>query len=48
VVMATDYPYDMGDATPVATVKSLKNVSDGDKEKILGGNVIRLFKIKTK
>ena len=48
VVMATDYPYDMGDATPVATVKSLKNVPDDDKEKILGGNVIRLFKIKTK
>ena len=36
VVMATDYPYDMGDSTPVLTVKNLKNVSDEDKEKILG------------
>jgi aminocarboxymuconate-semialdehyde decarboxylase len=45
VVMATDYPYDMGDATPVETVKSLKNVSNEDKEKILGGNAKRLFKL---
>ncbi len=48
VVMGTDYPYDMGDATPVATVKSLKNVSDEDKEKILGGNTARLFKLELK
>jgi hypothetical protein len=27
------------DATPVATVKSLKKVSAADKQKILGGNV---------
>ena len=48
VVMGTDYPYDMGDATPVATVKSLKKVSAADKKKILGGNAQRLFKIKEK
>ena len=45
IVMATDYPYDMGDSTPVETVKTLKNVSDEDKEKILGGNAKRLFKL---
>ncbi len=45
VVMGTDYPYDMADPTPVSTVKSLKNVSDEDKEKILGGNAARLFKL---
>ena len=45
VIMGTDYPYDMGDATPVTTVKSLKNVSDEDKEKILGGNARRIFKL---
>jgi aminocarboxymuconate-semialdehyde decarboxylase len=48
VVMGTDYPYDMGDATPVATVKSLKKVSAEDKKKILGGNAQRLFKVKEK
>ncbi len=46
VLMGTDYPYDMGDATPVMTVKSLKNVSEGDKAKILGGNSRRIFKLK--
>ncbi len=43
--MGTDYPFDMGDSTPVSTVKGLKNVSDEDKEKILGGNAKRLFKL---
>lgn len=45
IVMATDYPYDMGDPAPVLTVKSLKNVSDEDKKKILGDNAKRLFKL---
>jgi aminocarboxymuconate-semialdehyde decarboxylase len=44
VVIGTDYPYDMGDETPVATVKKL-NISAADKEKILGGNAKRLFKL---
>ncbi len=45
VLMGTDYPYDMSDPAPVTTVKSLKNVSDRDKAKILGGNARRLFKL---
>ena len=45
VVMGTDYPYDMGDTHPVQTVMSLPHVSDEDKQKILGGNAARLFKL---
>ncbi|MFH1169221.1 MAG: amidohydrolase family protein [Chloroflexota bacterium] len=45
VVMGTDYPYDMSDTDPVNTVLSLKNVSAADKEKILGGNAARIFKL---
>ena len=39
-----DYPYDMGDQHPVAFIKNL-SISEDDKRKILGGNIIRLLGI---
>jgi aminocarboxymuconate-semialdehyde decarboxylase len=44
VVMATDYPYDMGDMTPVKSVNAVK-LTVRDREKILSKNVISLFKL---
>lgn len=43
VVMGTDYPFEMGDTTPVDTVRSIPGLSDADRELILGGNVARLL-----
>lgn len=45
ILMATDYPFDMGDPTPVSTVMGLKNVSEEDRERILGGNAERLLRL---
>ncbi|MEM0356936.1 MAG: amidohydrolase family protein [Candidatus Bathyarchaeia archaeon] len=45
VLMGSDYPYDMGDPHPVSTVKNLEWLSEEDKEKILGKNALRVFKI---
>ena len=44
VVMGTDYPYDMADATPVETVSCLA-VPEKDKAKIMGGNAKHLLKM---
>ncbi|MFC2001928.1 amidohydrolase family protein [Chloroflexota bacterium] len=45
VIMGTDYPADMADSSPVRTVQSLVNVSEADKQKIMGDNAARLFKL---
>jgi aminocarboxymuconate-semialdehyde decarboxylase len=43
VVMGTDYPFPMGDPTPVDTVHTISGLSDGQRQLILGGNVARLL-----
>jgi aminocarboxymuconate-semialdehyde decarboxylase len=44
VVMGTDYPFDMGTVDPVAFVADV-NLTDVDRDLILGGNAARLFGI---
>jgi len=46
VLLGTDYPFDMGETDPVGFINKLKSVSQIEKEKILGGNAMRLLKIK--
>jgi aminocarboxymuconate-semialdehyde decarboxylase len=43
VVMGTDYPFPMGDPTPVDTVNTIPGLSDEQRRLILGGNVTRLL-----
>lgn len=43
VVMGTDYPYDMAETDPVGHVDSVKNLSEDDKAKIMGGNAAALL-----
>jgi aminocarboxymuconate-semialdehyde decarboxylase len=43
VVMGTDYPFPMGDPTPVSTVNTIPGLSDEQRRLILGGNVARLL-----
>lgn len=43
VMMGTDYPFPMGDDTPVDTVNSIPGLSDTQRELILGGNVARIL-----
>jgi len=45
VLMGTDYPYDMADSQPVLTVQNLENISEEDKQLVLGGNATRIFKL---
>ena len=44
VLMGSDYPYDMADEHPVAFIRNL-SISEDDKQKILGGNIIKLLGI---
>jgi len=46
VLLGTDYPFDMGETDPVGFINKLKSVSQIEREKILGGNAMRLLKIK--
>ncbi len=43
VVMGTDYPFPMGDPTPVDTVNAIPGLSDEQRQLIVGGNVARLL-----
>lgn len=43
VVMGTDYPFPMGDPTPVNTVNAIPGLSDEQRQLILGENVSRLL-----
>lgn len=45
IMLGTDYPHDMADSHPVSTVQSLEGISDEDKQRILGDNAARLFKL---
>ena len=45
VVMGTDYPYDMAETDPVGHVNSVKNLSDGDKALVMGGNATKLLNL---
>ncbi len=44
VLMGSDYPYDMSDPQPVATVGTLEAISQQDKERIWGENAAELIK----
>jgi len=43
VLLGTDYPFPMGDPTPVDTVNRVPGLSDDERSLILGGNVSRLL-----
>lgn len=43
VVLGSDYPFPMGDLTPVDTVDAVPGLGDADRAAILGGNVQRLL-----
>lgn len=43
VVMGTDYPFEMGDASPVNTVRSIPGLSEEERRLILEGNLRRLL-----
>jgi aminocarboxymuconate-semialdehyde decarboxylase len=44
VVMATDYPYDMGDLDPLKSIKAAKLTAQ-ETEKIVSKNAMALYKI---
>jgi aminocarboxymuconate-semialdehyde decarboxylase len=46
VLLGTDYPFDMGETDPVGFINTLRSVSQAEREQILGGNAMRLLKIK--
>lgn len=43
VVLGTDYPFPMGDPSPIDTVNSIPGISDEDSRLILEGNVSRIL-----
>lgn len=43
VVMGTDYPFEMGDASPVDTVRAIPGLSEDQRRLILEGNLRRLL-----
>jgi aminocarboxymuconate-semialdehyde decarboxylase len=45
VLLGTDYPYDMGDNTPVDTVMRQTGIAESDRRRILRDNAIDLFKL---
>jgi predicted TIM-barrel fold metal-dependent hydrolase len=44
VVAGSDFPADMSDATPVASVERLAELSTAERDLILRGNAARLLK----
>ncbi len=43
VVLGSDYPFEMGDPEPVATVGSIPGLTDEQRAMIIGGNVARIL-----
>lgn len=46
VMLGSDYPFDMGDEDPVGLVERVAQLSDAERQQILGGNAARLLKIR--
>jgi aminocarboxymuconate-semialdehyde decarboxylase len=45
IMLGTDYPFDMGAYNSVAAVQNVIGVTDAERDLMLGGNAMRLFKI---
>ncbi|MDB5890775.1 MAG: hypothetical protein JWP47_1606 [Polaromonas sp.] len=45
VMMGSDYPFDMGDDDPVGLVERVSQLSDAERQQIMGRNAARLLKI---
>lgn len=43
VLLGTDYPYDMGESDPVGLIDRVSSISATEREKIVGGNALRLL-----
>lgn len=43
IVLGSDHPYDMGDPTLVARIENRADLSEDQKQAILGGNAIKLL-----
>jgi len=48
VVLGTDYPYDMADMDPVATIGKIPRITRAERDLIEGGNAARLLGIRRK
>jgi aminocarboxymuconate-semialdehyde decarboxylase len=46
VLLGTDYPFDMGEDNPVKLIQDVGHISDSDRALIMGGNALKLFRIK--
>ncbi len=47
VMLGSDYPFDMGDEDPVGLVERVAQLSDAERQQILGGNAAKLLKIRS-
>jgi aminocarboxymuconate-semialdehyde decarboxylase len=45
IMLGTDYPFDMGNYNSVAMIQNAIGVTDAERDLMLGGNAMRLFKI---
>ncbi|MFW6033669.1 MAG: amidohydrolase family protein [bacterium] len=43
VVLGSDYPFEMGDPDPLATLAGVPGLSDGERQQIRSGNIARLI-----
>lgn len=46
VMLGSDYPFDMGDEDPVGLVERTAQLSEAERQQILGGNAAKLLKIR--
>jgi aminocarboxymuconate-semialdehyde decarboxylase len=45
IMLGTDYPFDMGNYDSVAAIQNAIGVTDAERDLMLGGNAMRMFKI---
>lgn len=45
IMLGTDYPFDMGNYNSVAAIQNAIGITDAERDMMLGGNAMRLFKI---